>query len=173
MQRDHLEHLIRASCTIIDRQEVMVAGSQAVLGSHPDAPTSLLISMEADILSLHDPTHAELIDGSIGELSIFHETFGYYAHGIQLETLTLPSGWHDRLVVLESEATQGNRGLCLSVEDIIVAKLAAGREKDREYVSAAGQAGFVHIESVRELVDTLENESLPELVIQRLDIWLR
>lgn len=38
--------------------------------------------MEADIFSLDNPRDADLIDGSIGERSLFHQTFGYYAHGV-------------------------------------------------------------------------------------------
>ena len=39
-----------------------------------------------------------MIDGCIGELSPFHETFGYYAHGIGPETAVLPAKWKTRLV---------------------------------------------------------------------------
>jgi hypothetical protein len=30
-----------------------------------------------------DPFRNSLIDGAIGEGSMFHETFGYYAHGVE------------------------------------------------------------------------------------------
>jgi hypothetical protein len=33
MRRDQLEHAIRTACQIIDRPEVIVAGSQAILGN--------------------------------------------------------------------------------------------------------------------------------------------
>ncbi|MGY8690351.1 MAG: DUF6036 family nucleotidyltransferase, partial [Verrucomicrobiales bacterium] len=119
---------------IIDETEVVVDGSQAILvGVVPDSRI-LRQSMEADMLSLKDPTHAELIDGAIGELSMFHETFGYYAHGIGLEALTLAEDGQDRLVVFDSGGTRGNRGLCLSVTDVMFSKLVAGRDKDRLYV---------------------------------------
>jgi hypothetical protein len=38
----------------------------------------------------------------IGELSPFHETFGYYAHGVAEETALLPQGWKDRLVAVQN-----------------------------------------------------------------------
>jgi len=44
------------------------------------------------------PEKADIIDGCIGELSPFHETFGYYAHGIGPETAVLPAKWKTRLV---------------------------------------------------------------------------
>ncbi len=92
--------------------------------------------MEADIYSLRSPGDADLIDGSIGELSPFHRTFGYYAHGVGEETAVLPGGWKDRLVPLKTPATGGATGLCLEVHDLAVSKLAAGREKDHEFVRA-------------------------------------
>lgn len=76
----------------------MIIGSQAILGSFPDAPEELLASMEADVYPKDAPERSILIDGAIGELSVFHETFGYYAHGVDESTAVLPDGWKDRLV---------------------------------------------------------------------------
>jgi hypothetical protein len=42
----------------------------------------------------------DLIDGTIGELSMFQDTHGIYAHGVGKETAVLPAGWEDRLVAL-------------------------------------------------------------------------
>ena len=107
MQRHELEHLIRAAGAITGACEIVVIGSQAILGARPDAPTFLLRSSEADLFTLRDPKDADLIDGSIGEGSPFHETFGYYAHGVGPETAILPAGWTDRLVPFASAATRG------------------------------------------------------------------
>lgn len=85
MRRDQLEHIIRAACAITGATEIVVIGSQAVLGQHPDAPEELRVSIEADVFTFRDPADADLIDGSIGERSPFHETFGYYAHGVARE----------------------------------------------------------------------------------------
>lgn len=46
MTRAELEHLIRAASTITDDDEILVIGSQAILGQFPDAPPSLLASMK-------------------------------------------------------------------------------------------------------------------------------
>lgn len=58
-------------------------------------------------------TRADLLDGSIGELSMFHETFGYYAQGVVETTVVLPSGWRERLVRFETPATNGVVAWCL------------------------------------------------------------
>ena len=48
MKRRELEHLIRAAAAVTDQYEIVVVGSQSVLGAVPDAPDVLLQSREAD-----------------------------------------------------------------------------------------------------------------------------
>lgn len=98
MLRPQLEHIIRAAAGITGAAEFVIVGSQSVLGQFPQAPDELLVSIEADVFSLRDPADNDLIDGSIGEGSPFHQTFGYYAHGVSQETAILPTGWRERLV---------------------------------------------------------------------------
>jgi hypothetical protein len=86
VNRIQLEHIVRAAAAIADVREVVIVGSQAVLGQFPDAPEDLLASMEADVFPKECPQNSILIDGAIRERSIFHETFGYYAHGVDHTT---------------------------------------------------------------------------------------
>src|SRR4051812_32481455 len=111
MTRKQLEHLLRAAADIADDDEIVVIGSQAILGQFPNAPASMLVSDEADVYPPHHPDRADLIEGSIGELSPFHQTFGYYAQGVGEKTARLPQGWKERLVVIQNENTRGVRGL--------------------------------------------------------------
>ncbi|MGO8766542.1 MAG: DUF6036 family nucleotidyltransferase [Limisphaerales bacterium] len=134
MHRQQLEHIIRAAAGITGASEFVIVGSQAVLGQFPQAPDELLVSIEAGVFSLRDPADNDLIDGSIGEGSPFHQTFGYYAHGVSVETAILPTGWRDRLVPVRNENTGGGTGLCLEIHDLAVSKLVAGREKDFDFV---------------------------------------
>ena len=139
MHRQQLEHIIRAAAGITGASEFVIVGSQAVLGQFPQAPDELLVSIEADVFSLRDPADSDLIDGSIGEGSPFHQTFGYYAHGVSEETAVLPDGWRERLVALHNENTGAGTGFCLEVHDLAVSKLVAGREKDLNFL-----AGLLH-----------------------------
>lgn len=134
MTRDQLEHVIRAAATIADDDDIVVIGSQAILGQFPDAPPSLLVSNEADVWPRNHPDRWELIDGAIGELSLFHDTFGYYAQGVGRETAVLPKGWENRLVRVSTPATRGATGWCLEVHDLVVSKYAAAREKDAAFI---------------------------------------
>jgi hypothetical protein len=133
MTRSELEHLIRAAGAIAEDSEIVVIGSQSILGQFPDAPRVLLRSAEADVYPRHHPERSDLIDGSIGEGSTFHETFGYYAQGVGEETATLPKGWMARVVRISNANTAGTSGLCLEVHDLGISKYAAGRQKDLEF----------------------------------------
>ena len=133
MKRSELEHLIRAAGRIAGGREIVVIGSQAVLGQFPDAPVALLASMEADLYPKNDPGLADKVDGAIGEGSRFHAQYGYYAQGVGPDTATLPRGWQRRLVRIENSNTGGYAGLCLEVHDLALSKYVAGREKDREF----------------------------------------
>jgi hypothetical protein len=150
--REQLEHVIRAAARIANAREIVVVGSQALLGEFRDAPPELLQSMEADVYPRKHPERADLIDGAIGELSRFHETHGYYAHGVGPETATLPAGWEDRLVPVPAEEAVG---LCLEIHDLVLSKYAAGRDKDRDFVRAAIKHGLVRQEILASRVETM------------------
>jgi hypothetical protein len=172
MNLKQLEHVLRACGSIAACREIVVIGSQALLASCPEAPEELTRSMEVDCYPLEDPSRADLIDGSIGELSPFHETFGYYAHGIGPETATLPSGWRERAIRFESDNTGGTVGLCLAPEDLAVSKLLAGREKDIAFVRAMLRARIVTEPAIRRLVPELRAD-LADLLDIRLRVCLR
>lgn len=159
MTRAQLEHLIRAAADIADDTDIVVFGSQAILGQFPDAPETLRISMEADLFPLHYPERAEVIDGSIGELSPFHETFGYYAHGVGEETARLPQGWKERLVVVRNENTRGATGRCLEIHDLLAAKSVALRDKDLAFLSEAARYRLADCDTLLRRLATVEVET--------------
>ena len=71
MTRLNLEHIIWAAGAISDDPDIIVIGSQSVLGQFPDASAELLVSLEADVYPKNKPELSDLIDGSIGEGSPF------------------------------------------------------------------------------------------------------
>ncbi len=141
MRREDLEHVIRAAAAVSGCSDIVVIGSQAILAQHPNAPAALLFSQETDVYPREDPERAIYIDGAMGDGSQFHETFGYYAHGIGPETVTAPTGWEARLVpvrVIRAPASDGEAtGWCLEAHDLVLAKCAAGRERDWEFAREA------------------------------------
>jgi hypothetical protein len=143
MTRAQLEHVIRAAGAISGSDELIVIGSQALLASHPEATGVLAQSMDVDLYPADAPGKADLIDGSIGEMSLFHDTFGYYAHGVGPETAILPKNWRARACVVQSSDTNNVRAVCLHPVDLAVSKLVAGRERDMAFVAAMLEDGFI------------------------------
>src|SRR5260370_31723449 len=136
MRRDQLEHAIRTACQIIGRPEVIVLGSQSILGTfHEDElPVRATMSGEVDILPVADSNEetaqlADLIEGVAGEFSPFEELHGFRIDGVDLQTSALPEGWRDRLVKVQNANTAGAAGglqftgWCLDKEDLLSARL--------------------------------------------------
>jgi hypothetical protein len=170
MNRGEFEHVLRAAAAIVG-DELIVIGSQVVLAHHHDAPAELLRSHEVDLYPRKDPERAEQIDGAMGDGSPFHAEFDYYAHGVGPETLVAPEGWEDRLVRLELSPIRKRDGKviawCLSMHDLVLAKLAAGREHDLEFAEATLAHGLVDGEQLMLGVDLIP-ESHREIVRERV-----
>lgn len=169
MTRADLEHIIRAAGTIADVDDIVVIGSQAVLGEFPAAPAELLVSNEADVFPRDHPERSDLIDATIGQGSPFQKSFGYYAHGIDETTAILPEGWRDRLVLVSGDNTRHVRGWCLEIHDLAIAKYVAGREKDLAFTNGLSRHGMVrrHILDGR-LASTPVDSRLRGLISQRI-----
>lgn len=172
MRKSELEHIIRATSAITNQYEIVVVGSQSILGSVDNPPPECLQSMEADVFVSGHEDLSDLIDGAIGEGSNFHDSFGYYAQGVDSTTSILPAGWRDRLVRLQSPNTDGKVGYCLDVTDLFLAKCAANREKDREFNQALLRNGLVDVPAAFARVDsmpvTITAKKRIESLIQRL-----
>jgi len=91
MKRTQAEHVLRAAAAIAQEQSFVVVGSQAILFQFPHAPDELLVSMELDLYPALHPEKADLIDGAIGVMSSFDETFGYHADGVGPEAAVMYS----------------------------------------------------------------------------------
>jgi len=163
MKRDQVEHILRAAGAITGRKEWVLVGSQAILGPVPDAPADLTASEELDLFAPGDEHASDLIDGSIGERSPFHESFGYYAHGVGAETATLPPRWRERAVLIQSDATAGVTGICPDPSDLAVSKLSAWRDKDQAFVAALLRHEIVSKTEIEERLLELDAETAARL----------
>lgn len=166
MTAEQLRHLLRAAASITGEREFIVIGSQALLGSHPDAPRSLRRSVEADTYPRHHPEQSIEVDGAIGELSSFHHEFGYYAHGVHPETATLPADWEERLIEFRVNDPADTIGLCLEKHDLAFSKLAAGREKDFQFVRELLKHRLINRGRMTRLIDSVRDEPLKSFLLR-------
>lgn len=156
MKRSELEHVLRAAGAITGVTTWVIVGSQAILGAVPDAPEELLVSQEVDLYAPDNEEASDLVDGSIGERSPFHESFGYYGHGVGAETAILPSQWRQRAITIRTPSTGGVTAICPEPHDLAISKLAAWRDKDQEYVRALVQHGIVRLEELQVRLEELD-----------------
>ncbi|MDY6952581.1 MAG: DUF6036 family nucleotidyltransferase [Thermodesulfobacteriota bacterium] len=169
MTRDQLEHAIRAACDVSKDTELWIFGSQAILGEFPEAPEGLRASIEVDVQPKNRPESVDDIDAILGELSQFHKTHGFYVHGIQIKSAKLPVAWEERTIsVSDPIGTQGKKGLCVEAHDLAASKLAAYREKDREFVRLLLVERMIDVKTLTERIGSLD---VKEHFRERLVHW--
>lgn len=174
MRLEDLDHVVAAAAQIVHETEFVIIGSQAILGSYPDAPATLLRSQEADIYPRNAPEKAIDIEGALGDGSHFQETFGYFAHAVGPETAKAPTGWVERLVAREVPPRAASSvtavAYCLEPHDLVLSKLVANRERDLAFASDAINAGLVEPEILLARVGDLPTG---EDLRARIADWLR
>ncbi len=170
MTFEQLLHAIRSAGYVAEDNELWVFGSQAILSVFPEPPESLSSSIEVDMQPKNRPERTINIDGALGELSLFHQTHGFYVHGVSIDTAQLPEGWEDRVVtVSDSIRAPGIAGLCVEVHDLTASKIVAFREKDRNFTRTLIIEGMIDPELLEDRIRTVPAES--EVIEHRVR-WL-
>lgn len=167
MNLDQFHHGIRAAREVLRHQgasgALVIMGSQSILASYSAVvlDSALMMSAEVDILPIaadRDEINrlSDHLDGSLGQESHFHESFGFHVDGISIETSVLPDGWIDRLIPEVDPSTEAT-GWCLDPHDLAVAKLIAGRPKDYDFVDILVAQRLVDPVVVREGLLTVDD----------------
>ena len=178
MKRRELEEAIRHATAVTEQREVLVIGSQAILGSYDETqlPERATLSEEVDIAPITDDedyTLATLIDANLGEWSQFHMDHGFYVQGVNVTTAVLPNGWETRTVQLAPDGPNGALARCLDPHDLCAAKLVRGDEKDLEFVAALVEAGLIDPVSLVRICKKLPvTETRRSITIQRAQAFL-
>lgn len=174
MNRAQFDHVVRAAGAVLNVEEILVIGSQAVLASTSVPVKESVLSMEADVAVFGDDgSKSDLIDGALGELSMFHDTHGVYAQGVSESTAVLPDGWRERLVPYRNRNTGGTVAWCLEIHDLWISKAVAGRDKDRRFCASLLGLRLVEVEvltaRLRRMADQVDpvKLELPTALIRR------
>ncbi len=166
MQRNEVEHVLRAAAAISLEKSFVLVGSQALVLMLDNPPPALLLSAELDLYPAMHPEKADLIDGAIGALSTFHDTFGYHADGVGPETAVMPADWMQRArLSYIGDVT----AICPDIHDLAVSKCVAGRDKDADFVRVLIQAGLVDINTLKDRARTLDPKYA---VVERVLEWI-
>jgi hypothetical protein len=147
------EDLLRAARSVAEHfsaERVIIVGSQAILLTWPDAPVVMKITPEIDIYpennrdwEARNPGFeaSEEISVLFGEMSQFHQRFGFYLDGVDENTARMPPDWMDHSETMEIDV-YGRTAIvvCPSIEDVIVSKLHRLVEKDVSFIKACAAA---------------------------------
>lgn len=173
MRKPDFDHVVAAAVDVSGEREIVVIGSQAILASVDDPPAALVESMELDVYPLNDPDKAEEIDAVLGDGSPFQGTYGFYAHGVGPETVKAPAGWQERLIRVAVPPRPAQKvepiAYCLELHDLVLAKCAAGRERDWNYAREMLKRELVELDgllgSVRDVpVPAATQEHMTEML---------
>lgn len=162
MRIEQLFHIARAACAVANVDAVTIFGSNAILPWLAEKgmrdmrqflePTYISRELDLCVGDGTDDTLNTLIDGAIGELSQFDETFGVYAHPNPLTGLFhAPSSWVSRMWRIQEPMSRITI-IVPHYTDLTVSKLVAGRAKDMEFARQARKMFGVHIQQIEALL---------------------
>ena len=167
---------MRAITAHFDADTAVIIGSQAILVSWPDAPLVTRMSVEIDAYPANarawEAAHAGLeaseeINALFGFGSLFHQTHGFYIDGVDDTTARFPPGWQDRAVTMPVRSYDRTvTAIAPHRDDLIVSKLHALRDKDKEFIAACHAAWTLDLPHIK----TLFAESGPSVELTAIAI---
>ena len=166
MRLSALKHLTEAVRSLAQSRQVRILGSSALLASFPQLGKSgdpIEASFDADLLiDPCDEPLAAMLHEALGEGSLFAQRTGYHVDILRPDIVEmLPPAWKTRLVKLEGPGDIA----ALAPEDVLVAKLRVGRDKDLELCRWLFEKGNVDPRTVRARLDATP---MPEAEVVRV-----
>jgi hypothetical protein len=156
MTLEQFDHICRAAAAVAGVKKVYVFGANAIIpwlaqAQHAIPLPDFVPSRELDV-SVGDEKLDTLIDGSIGELSSFDQTFSVYAHGVNLAAFQAPANWRQR-TGKRIEPVSGVEIIAPHPHDLIISKLSAGRPKDFDFAVSVARLFPMPENVLNDLVD--------------------
>ena len=127
---------------------------------HPD----LLVSRELDLNPAMAPEKSDRIEGAIGALSQFDESFGYCADGVSPDTAVMPADWMDRASL---HCLGGTTVVCPDMHDLAVSKCVAPRAKDARFIVVMLKEGMISPATLEQRIRQLD----PKQPINAIVAW--
>lgn len=165
MKKDQLLHVLRAAAEISGEKSFVIVGSQAILLALQAPDEALTLSDEIDLYPSMAPEKSDAIDGAIGALSLFHDTYGYHADGVSPETAVMPSDWMSRAFF---QYFDDLTAISPELHDLCVSKCVAGRDKDADFVRCLLRDGHVLIGTLTDRIALLDGQKFS---IQAIVSW--
>ena len=166
-----LKHLAQEAVALAPGRQFIVFGSSSAFGSFPDLSSVVepyRHTLDADFVPEPiDEATWRILSENLGKNSEFFVRYGYYADFNGPRALAcFPADFRDRLIPLEGCANV----FTLDPNDMAVAKLIAGREKDIELLSILLAQGYLDEATIRTRLWQIE---MDDKLVVRTDHALR
>ena len=158
MRPGRIEHLLRAAANVTGQNKFVLVGSAAVIVRRRKLPADMMVTPEIDIYAPDAEdieAVSEMIDSNIGQGSRFHDEFGYYGDGVSPATAKMPSDWQTRAIEYQGVECPGIIAIVPEENDVALAKLAAWREKDQDWLSQGVKYKIIFLMSMIGRVDRM------------------
>lgn len=170
-------NIIRAACRVAEQDQVLVIGSQSVLGTYGELelPEESTFSEEADVFPLFDDadgTKSTQIDGTLVEQVSSTRRSDTTLRALTAVPPPLPAGWAERLVPIETRTPTTTRAGAWTCTICAVQKLIANRDKDRAFVTALIHDDLVLVSYIRERLELTEVDvQRKRVALDWLSMW--
>jgi hypothetical protein len=136
MTVEQFDHVCRAAASVADVKRIYAFGANAIIPWLAQVSRSIPLpnlkpSRDVDVTT-GDEKLDLLIDGTIGEMSLFDKTFSVYAHSVNFALFQAPANWRQR-TGKRIEPASGVEIIVPHPHDLIISKLSAGRPKDLDF----------------------------------------
>ncbi len=168
MTKAEFEDLLKRAGKIARDRDFFLIGSQSLRGVSPVVPRDFPKTIEADLYPRRHPQAWSLLRAELGNQSKFYKQHGYYLDCVDPGLATLPGGWTERLIPFRTPRTGGVTAWCLDPNDLFASKLAAWREKDRQFLRAMLRRKFARPGIVRRRIGELPVSSSHRLELTQL-----
>jgi hypothetical protein len=155
MTKAEFESLLRRAGDLAKERDFFLIGSQSLRGVCPAIPRDFPLTLEADLYPRNRPQACSLLRAELGNTSRFFKWHGYYLDCTDPALATLPDDWMERLIPFRTPRTGGVTAWCLDPNDLFASKLAAGREKDQQFLLAMLRHRLVKPDVVLSRIDDL------------------
>jgi hypothetical protein len=172
MTKAEFEDLLKRAGKIAKDRDFFLIGSQSLRGTCPAIPRDFPKTIEAGLYPRRHPQSWSLLRAELGNQSKFFRQRGYYLDCVDPGLATLPDGWTERLIPFRTPRTGGVTAWCLDPNDLFASKLAAWREKDRQFLRAMLRRKLVRIGIVKRRIGELPVSSSHRLELAELLVKL-
>lgn len=166
MEHRELLRCLRSVCAYLENPaSLLIVGSQAAFASldQSEIPDVVKFSREVDVsfnshpLQLSDAMIDDLnaADFWLGEGSQFALDNGFYMEFVEPSVLILPADWRNHLRSIAVPTTAGDEVSvnCLGLDELAVAKLMRGLDKDKAFVAGLVETGHVDVYTLHGLIE--------------------